>query len=76
MGGCAKKTYSTQPTQRIVEIICTGQIHFDKMDRKGPIPSRVAAEGIVEGDKKFAALLKYLKEKALPKIFDTWDELV
>ena len=45
------------------------------MDKKGSDPFTSSREGIVEGDKNFAALLKYLKEKALPKIFDTWDDL-
>ena len=45
------------------------------MDKKGNDPFTSSREGIVEGDKNFAALLKYLKEKALPKIFDTWDDL-
>jgi len=45
------------------------------MDRKGSDPFTSSREGIVDGDKNFAALLKYLKEKALPKIFDTWDDL-
>jgi hypothetical protein len=45
------------------------------MDKKGADPFTSSREGIVEGDKNFAALLKYLKEKALPKIFDKWDEL-
>jgi hypothetical protein len=63
------------PSQRIVESYLYGQIHFDKMDKKGADPFTSSREGIVEGDKNFAALLKYLKEKALPKIFDKWDEL-
>jgi hypothetical protein len=45
------------------------------MDKKGSDPFTSSREGIVEGDKNFSALLKYLKDKALPKIFDTWDEL-
>lgn len=63
------------PSQRIIESYLYGQIHFDKMDKKGSDPFTSSREGIVEGDKNFAALLKYLKEKALPKIFDTWDDL-
>ncbi len=63
------------PSQRIIESYLYGQIHFDKMDKKGSDPFTSSREGIVEGDKNFTALLKYLKEKALPKIFDTWDEL-
>lgn len=63
------------PTQRIIESYLYGQIHFDKLDRKGSDPFTSSREGIVDGDKNFAALLKYLKEKALPKIFDTWDDL-
>ncbi len=63
------------PSQRIIESYLYGQIHFDKMDKKGSDPFTSSREGIVEGDKNFTALLKYLKEKALPKIFDTWDDL-
>ena len=63
------------PSQRIIESYLYGQIHFDRMDKKGSDPFTSSREGIVEGDKNFAALLKYLKEKALPKIFDTWDDL-
>ena len=63
------------PTQRIIESYLYGQFHFDKMDKKGNDPFTSSREGIVEGDKDFAALLKYLKERALPKIFDTWDDL-
>ena len=63
------------PSQKIVESYLYGQIHFDKMDKKGSDPFTSSREGIVEGDKNFAKLLKYLKEKALPKIFDMWDEL-
>jgi hypothetical protein len=63
------------PSQRIVESYLYGQIHFDKMDKKGSDPFTSSREGIVEGDKNFATLLKYLKDKALPKIFDTWDRL-
>lgn len=63
------------PSQRIIESYLYGQIHFDKMDKKGSDPFTSSREGIVEGDKNFAALLRYLKEKALPKIFDTWDDL-
>lgn len=63
------------PSQRIIESYLYGQIHFDKMDRKGSDPFTSSREGIVEGDKHFSALLRYLKEKALPKIFDTWDDL-
>lgn len=62
------------PTQRIVESYMYGQIHFNKMDAKGSDPFTSSREGIVEGDKKLAALLKYLKE-TLPAIFDKWDEL-
>ncbi len=63
------------PSQRIVESYLYGQIHFDEMDKKGSDPFTSSREGIVEGDKNFAALLKYLKEKALPKVFDKWDIL-
>lgn len=63
------------PTQRIIESYLYGQIHFDKMDKKGNDPFTSSREGIVDGDKNFASLLKYLKEKALPSIFDTWDKL-
>jgi hypothetical protein len=63
------------PSQRIIESYLYGQIHFDKMDKKGSDPFTSSREGIVDGDKNFAALLKYLKEKALPRIFDTWDDL-
>lgn len=63
------------PSQRIIESYLYGQVHFDKMDKKGSDPFTSSREGIVEGDKNFTALLKYLKEKALPKIFDTWDDL-
>lgn len=63
------------PSQRIIESYLYGQIHFDEMDRKGVDPFTSSREGIVEGDKNFAELLKYLKEKALPKIFDAWDDL-
>ena len=63
------------PSQRIIESYLYGQIHFDKMDKKGSDPFTSSREGIVEGDANFAKLLKYLKEKALPKIFDKWDEL-
>lgn len=63
------------PSQRIIESYLYGQIHFDKMDKKGSDPFTSSREGIVEGDKNFAALLKYLKENALSKIFDTWDKL-
>jgi hypothetical protein len=63
------------PSQRIVESYLYGQIHFDEMDKKGSDPFTSSREGIVEGNKNFAELLKYLKEKALPKIFDKWDEL-
>jgi hypothetical protein len=63
------------PSQRIIESYLYGQIHFDKMDKKGSDPFTSSREGIVEGDKNFNALLKYLKEKALPKIFDAWDDL-
>jgi hypothetical protein len=63
------------PSQRIVESYLYGQVHFDKMDKKGNDPFTSSREGIVEGDKNFAKLLKYLKGKALPKIFDKWDEL-
>lgn len=63
------------PSQRIVESYLYGQIHFDKMDRKGNDPFTSSREGIVDGDKNFAALLKYLKERALPSVFDTWDKL-
>jgi hypothetical protein len=76
MVGCAKKNILRHiPSQRIIESYLYGQIHFDKMDKKGSDPFTSSREGIVEGDKNFVALLKYLKEKALPKIFDTWDEL-
>jgi hypothetical protein len=63
------------PSQRIIESYLYGQIHFDKMDQKGSDPFTSSREGIVEGDKNFTALLKYLKEKALPQIFDKWDDL-
>lgn len=63
------------PSQRLIESYLYGQIHFDKMDKKGSDPFTSSREGIVEGDKNFVALLKYLKGKALPKIFDKWDEL-
>jgi len=63
------------PSQRIVESYLYGQVHFDKMDKKGSNPFTSSREGIVEGDKNFAELLKYLKGTALPKIFDTWDRL-
>jgi hypothetical protein len=63
------------PSQRIIESYLYGQIHFDKMDKKGSDPFTSSREGIIEGDKNFAALLRYLKDRALPKIFDTWDEL-
>jgi hypothetical protein len=63
------------PSQRIIESYLYGQIHFDKMDKKGSDPFTSSREGIVEGDKNFASLLKYLKEKALPVFFDTWDDL-
>jgi hypothetical protein len=63
------------PSQRIIESYLYGQVHFDKMDKKGSDPFTSSREGVVEGDKNFAALLKYLKERALPKIFDTWDDL-
>jgi len=63
------------PSQRIIESYLYGQIHFDKMDKRGSDPFTSSREGIVEGDENFAKLLKYLKEKALPKIFDGWDKL-
>jgi len=63
------------PSQRIVESYLYGQIHFDKMDKKGSDPFTSSREGIIEGDKNFAELLKYLKGTALPKIIDTWDRL-
>lgn len=63
------------PSQRIVESYLYGQIHFDRMDVEGNDPFTSSREGIVEGDENFAALLKYLKEVALPAIFDKWDEL-
>jgi hypothetical protein len=63
------------PSQRIVESYLYGQIHFDKMEKKGSDPFTSSREGIVDGDKNFVALLRYLKEEALPKIFDKWDEL-
>jgi hypothetical protein len=63
------------PSQRIVESYLYGQIHFDKMDKRGNDPFTSSREGIVDGDKNFAELLKYLKETALPNIFDTWDKL-
>jgi len=45
------------------------------MDKKGNDPFTSSREGIVEGDEDFAKLLKYLKGRALPKIFNKWDEL-
>jgi len=63
------------PSQRIVESYLYGQIHFDEMDRKDVDPFTSSREGIVEGDENFKKLLDYLKEDALPKIFDQWDEL-
>lgn len=63
------------PSQRIIESYLYGQIHFDKMDKKGNDPFTSSREGIVEGDKNFDKLLKYLKGTVLPKIFDKWDEL-
>jgi hypothetical protein len=63
------------PSQRIIEIYLYGQIHFDNMEKVGSDPFTSSREGIVDGDESFAALLKYLKEEALPTIFDKWDEL-
>ncbi len=63
------------PSQRIIESYLYGQIHFDEMDKGGNDPFTSSREGIVDGDENFAALLKYLKEDALPAIFDKWDEL-
>lgn len=63
------------PSQRIIESYLYGQIHFDNMDKAGSDPFTSSREGIVDGDESFAALLKYLKEEALPAIFDKWDEL-
>jgi len=63
------------PSQRIVESYLYGQIHFDIMDSKGIDPFTSSREGIVDGDRNFAKLLKYLKGSALPEIFDKWDEL-
>jgi hypothetical protein len=63
------------PTQRIVESYLYGQIHFDIMDSRGRDPFTSSREGIVEDDKNFKALLKYLQKSALPIIFDKWDEL-
>ena len=63
------------PTQRIIESYIYGQIHFDSMDVLGKDPFTSSREGIVEGDENFQSLLDYLKRDALPKIFDSWDEL-
>ena len=63
------------PTQRLVESYLYGQIHFDKMDKKGKDPFTSSREGIVDGDEDFAALLEYLKDEAIPAVFDKWDEL-
>ncbi|MCH8136410.1 MAG: hypothetical protein IIB77_10565 [Proteobacteria bacterium] len=63
------------PTQRIVESYLYGQIHFDSMDAKGKDPFTTSREGIIEGDENFQELLDYLKDDALPRIFDKWDEL-
>lgn len=63
------------PTQRITESYLYGQIHFDSMDRLGNDPFTSSREGIVEDDENFQDLLKYLKEKAIPKILDDWDKL-
>ena len=75
MVGCAKKHTSTHTITEDHRKLPVRRVHFDKMDKKGSDPFTSSREGIVEGDKNFAALLKYLKDKALPKIFDTWDEL-
>ncbi|MDB6147594.1 MAG: ATP-binding region ATPase domain protein [Spartobacteria bacterium] len=63
------------PTQRVIESYLYGQIHFDKMDKKGTDPFTSSREGVVEGDRNFVALLKYLKGKAIPKVFNDWDVL-
>jgi hypothetical protein len=63
------------PTQRVIESYLYGQIHFDKMDKKGNDPFTSSREGIVDGDEDFAALLRYLKDEAIPAVFDKWDEL-
>ena len=63
------------PSQRIVESYLYGQIHFDEMDARGKDPFTSSREGIVEGDDNFNKLLDYLKDDALPKIFDKWDDL-
>ena len=63
------------PTQRIVESYLYGQIHFDEMDVEGKDPFTSSREGIVEGDENFRKLLDYLRDEALPKLFDKWDNL-
>lgn len=63
------------PTQRIIESYIYGQIHFDSMDQTGSDPFTSSREGIVEDDKNFKDLLRYLQEKALPQILDDWDDL-
>lgn len=64
------------PSQRIVESYIYGQIHFDAMDSTVGVDRFTSSrEGVVEDDEKFQILLSYLKEHALPKIFDDWDRL-
>ena len=62
------------PTQRIVESYLYGQIHFNAMDSAGKDPFTSSREGIVEDDESFQALLAYLKQEALPYVFDMWDK--
>ncbi|MCY4183828.1 MAG: ATP-binding protein [Rhodobacteraceae bacterium] len=63
------------PTQRIPESYMYGQFHFNGMDSPGYDPFTTSREGVKENDQKFQELLKYLKNGALPKIFDEWDSL-
>jgi hypothetical protein len=62
------------PTQRVIESYIYGQIHFDSMDALGKDPFTSSREGIVEDDENFLELLSYLKQTALPLIFDSWDK--
>ncbi len=61
------------PTQRVVESYLFGQIHFDSMDSFGKDPFTSSREGIVEDDENFQSLLSYLKDDAIPQIFNEWD---
>lgn len=63
------------PTARIAESYIYGQIHYDELDSDGKDRFTSNREAIVATDDKFQTLLKELRTKIIPQIFDQWDKL-